>query len=364
MEKKLAIMSQFQIPGTVKSIAPHGNGHINHTFLVETVNLCGQTVRYILQAVNKNVFSDAKGLMSNIEKVTDFLNRVAEEGADPRGIMHLVPANDGSYFYIDEDDTCWRVYDFIEDAVSIELPDTLDEFYECGYAFGNFQKLLNDFPVEELSETIVNFHNTPWRYENFKKAVEEDVCGRAASVKAEIDFVNSEKDFYSVLFDSQKAGKLPFRVTHNDTKPNNVMLDAATKKALCVIDLDTIMPGFSVTDFGDAIRFGANTAAEDEKDLSKVSLSLELFEAYAKGFLEGTGGLLSADEVMLMPEGAKMMTVECGMRFLTDYLQGDTYFKTHYEGHNLDRCRTQFELVKDMNRKWDKMKEIVSRYAK
>lgn len=363
MKKKLEIFSYFDVPGTVRSITPHGNGHINNTFLIETVNLCGKDARYILQAVNKNVFTDAVGLMNNIQKVTEFLKKISDD-TDPRGIMRLVPAKNGLYYHIDEEDTCWRVYDFIENAVSIELPETLDEFYECGYAFGNFQKLLNDFPVEELSETIVNFHNTPWRYENFKKAVEEDVCGRAASVKAEIDFVNSEKDFYSVLFDNQKEGKLPFRVTHNDTKPNNVMLDASTKKALCVIDLDTIMPGFSVNDFGDAIRFGANTAAEDEKDLSKVSLSLELFEAYAKGFLEGTGGLLSADEVMLMPEGAKMMTIECGMRFLTDYLQGDTYFKTHYEGHNLDRCRTQFELVRDMNRKWDQMKEIVGRYAK
>ena len=345
----------FEFSGTPVACREFGKGRINSTYMIDTD--AGKT--YVLQLINKNVFKRPDKLMENASAVTNFL---LEHTLGDYTTLHYMPAKTGLYYHIDEEDTCWRVYDFIENAVSIELPETLDEFYECGYAFGNFQKLLNDFPVEELSETIKNFHNTPWRYENFKKAVEEDVCGRAASVKDEIDFVNSEKDFYSVLFDSEKKGLLPFRVTHNDTKPNNVMLDAATKKALCVIDLDTIMPGFSVNDFGDAIRFGANTAAEDEKDLSKVSLSLELFEAYAKGFLEGTGGLLSADEVMLMPEGAKMMTIECGMRFLTDYIDGDTYFRTEYPEHNLDRARNQFKLVADMEEKEDMLNEIVEKY--
>ncbi len=353
------IISKFDIKETIKTINPYGNGHINFTYLVETVTLCGYDKRYILQAVNKNVFPDGEGLMSNVEKVIKFLKA---SGADARGVMSLVAATDGHYYHIDEEGNCWRVYDFIEDSICLDRVESTDDFYECGYGFGNFQKLLNDFPVDTLKETIPDFHNTPKRYENFLKAVEEDVCGRVKDVLPEIEFIKSEKDFYSILFDNMKAGKLPLRVTHNDTKSNNVMLDAKTRKALCVIDLDTIMPGFSVNDFGDAIRFGASTADEDEKDLSKVSMDLNLFEVYTKGFLDGCGGLLGKDEIMLLPEGAKMMTIECGMRFLTDYLQGDTYFKTSYEGQNLDRSRTQIELVRDMNRKWEQMKTIVKKY--
>lgn len=355
------IISNFKICDSIRSVEPYGNGHINHTYVVNTVNLCGYDKRYILQAVNKNVFPDGEALMSNVEKVTAFL-KAKSVSEDPRSVMTLIPASNGHCFYIDEDGTCWRVCEFIEDSVCLEAVDSTDDFYQCAYGFGNFQRQLADFPVETLNETIPDFHNTPKRFETFLKAVEEDICERAASVKAEIEFLKSEKDFYPVLFDSLTAGKLPLRVTHNDTKINNVMLDAKTRKALCVIDLDTVMPGFSVNDFGDAIRFGANTAAEDEKDLSKVSLDIELFDIYTKGFLDGCGGGLLESEIMLLPEGAKMMTIECGMRFLTDYLQGDTYFKTAYEGHNLDRCRTQLELVKDMNRKWDQMKAIVKKY--
>ncbi len=196
------------------------------------------------------------------------------------------------------------------------------------------------------------------------EAVEKDIAGRAASVRDEIEFIKAREDFYGVLYKANAEGRLPLRVTHNDTKSNNVMLDAASRTALCVIDLDTIMPGFSVTDFGDSIRFGASTAAEDEKDLSKVSLDLDMFDIYADGYLEGCGGKLLEDEIMLLPEGAKMMTIECGMRFLTDYLNGDTYFKTAYEGHNLDRCHTQLKLVEDMENKWYEMKEIVKKYIK
>lgn len=353
------ILSQFKVDGAVKSIQPYGNGHINHTFLAVTEDETGKIKRYILQAVNKNVFPDGEALMSNVQKVTEYLKPNA---TDPRSVMQLIPTVDGGYFCLDDENTCWRVYDFIENSICLERVESTDDFYQCAYGFGNFQKQLSQFPVETLNETIPDFHNTPKRYENFLKAVEADVCGRAAGVKEEIEFVKSEKDFCSVLYDNMKCGKLPLRVTHNDTKSNNVMLDASTRKALCVIDLDTIMPGFSVNDFGDAIRFGASTAAEDEKDLSKVSLNLDLFDIYAKGFLDGCGDGLTKDEIMLLPEGAKMMTLECGMRFLTDYLEGDVYFRTAYDDHNLVRCRTQFELVKDMNRKWQQMKDIIKKY--
>ena len=347
------ILSKFKISESVISCEPYGNGHINSTFLVTTVT--GK--KYILQALNTNVFKKPDEVMSNIYKVTEHLR--AREG-DARKVMAVVTLKDGGLLYRDGD-KAWRMLEFVEDSLCLEAPENEADFYECAVAFGNFQRLLGDFDASQLYETIPDFHNTVKRYEAFLDAVEKDICDRAKDVQEEIEFVKARKDFYSVLLDANKSGVLPLRVTHNDTKINNVLLDNATRKALCVIDLDTIMPGFSVTDFGDSIRFGASTAAEDEKDLSKVCLDLSLYETYARGFIAGCGKALGKEEIMLFPEGAKMMTVECGMRFLTDYLSGDTYFKTAYAGHNLDRCRTQFKLVCEMEKHWDKMKAIVEK---
>ena len=238
-----------------------------------------------------------------------------------------------------------------------------EDFYESALAFGNFQRLLADYPADTLHETIRGFHDTRARFEVFRQAVEKDVCGRADSVQKEIEFVLAREDVANVFGKLQENGEVPLRVTHNDTKLNNIMIDKATGKGICVIDLDTVMPGLAMNDFGDSIRFGASTAAEDEQDLTKVSCSMDLFEIYVKGFLEGCGGSLTPREVELLPMGAKVMTYECGMRFLTDYLEGDHYFKIHREGHNLDRARTQFKLVEDMENKWDTMMEIVRRYG-
>lgn len=354
--KLKAIVSNFSVKEDIIELTAHGNGHINDTYVVNCNNK-----RYILQKMNRNVFTRPWEAMSNIENVIDFLHN---KGVAENTVMTLIKANDGKMFYEDSDGEYWRVYDFIENAVCLEKPDSKEDFYECAYAFGSFQRLLSDFPAEKLYETIKDFHNTPKRYNDFLKAVDEDVCGRANGVLDEIQFVKARTDFYGVLLDANRDGVLPLRVTHNDTKINNVMLSKTTRKALCVIDLDTIMPGFSVTDFGDAIRFGANTASEDEPDLSKVKLDLDLFDAYAKGFIDGCGGALTESEIMLLPEGAKMMAVECGIRFLTDYLQGDTYFKTKYAEHNLVRCRTQFKLVLEMERHWQEMKDIVKKYAR
>ena len=356
VDNKTAItaLSHFELDG-VTSCEPYGNGHINDTFLV----VCESGERFILQSVNNNVFPKPEQVIENIEKVTAFLG---ERITDKRAVLSMIPAKDGAHCHFDSEGRCWRVYNFIEDSICLDRVESAEDFYQCAFAFGKFQRDLNDFPAEQLHETIADFHNTPKRYNDFLTAVAEDKAGRADGVKDEIEFVKARKDFYSVLYDYHREGKLPLRVTHNDTKSNNVMLDAATRTALCVIDLDTIMPGFSVNDFGDSIRFGANTAAEDEKDLSKVNLDLGLFEAYVKGYTDGNGGLIEENEILLLPEGSKMMTVECGMRFLTDYLNGDTYFKTHYPEHNLDRCRTQFKLVSEMEKNWDKMKEIVKKY--
>lgn len=351
-------VEKFCLEGKVIECAPYGNGHINSTFVVVCEGDNGRR-RYILQALNQNAFKQPQDVIENISKVTSYL----KENASGEGeVMSMIPTHSGEFSYRDDEGDFWRVYTFIENSLCIERPDNAEDFKECAVAFGRFQHDLNGFPAAELHETIVDFHNTPKRYRNFLKAVEEDVCGRAASVQKEIGFVKAREPFYSVLFDAHEKGELPLRVTHNDTKSNNVLLDINTHKALCVIDLDTIMPGFSVNDFGDSIRFGASTAAEDEKDLSKVHFDISLFDAYAEGFLKGCGGLLGESEIMLLPEGSKMMTVECGMRFLTDYLSGDTYFRTAYPEHNLDRCRTQFKLVEEMEEQWDDMKAIVKKY--
>ncbi len=363
---KLAeVLCAFGWGETVVSCQRYGSGHINDTFLVINTEK-GTDKKYILQRMNHEIFKDVKGLMNNVSGVTAYLREIIiREGGDPeRETLNLVPDVKGSLCYEDSMGCFWRVYLFIDEATTYNQVEKIEDFYQSAKAFGHFQNLLAGYPVEKLVETIPAFHDTPKRFETFLQAVEEDVCGRAASVQEEIKFVMDRKEEMGTVMNLQREGKMPYRVTHNDTKLNNIMIDDITGQAVCVIDLDTIMPGASVFDYGDSIRFGANTAAEDEKDLSKVTLSLELFEAYTKGFLEGCAGSLADVEVELLPMGAKLMTLECGMRFLTDYLQGDTYFKVHREGHNLDRCRTQFTLVKDMEAKWAQMAEIVKACAK
>ncbi len=351
MNPLFSVLEKFQIEGQIESCEKYGNGHINDTYLA----VAKPYHRYILQRINTSIFRDVENLMKNISSVTSFLGK---KGSDPRSVLTLVPTKEGN-MYLSTEDGAFRLYEFVEDSLCLERPESTEDFYQCAVAFGKFQRDLADFPAEELSETIPNFHNTPKRYADFCRAVEEDVCGRRKEVEKEIEFIKERVEFYSVLLDANKEGLLPLRVSHNDTKCNNVLLDAKTREGLCVIDLDTVMPGFSVTDFGDSIRFGASTGAEDEKDLSKVNFDMTLYTAYVKGFLEGCGGSLPESEMMLLPEGAKMMTIECGMRFLADYLQGDVYFKTAYPEHNLVRFRTQQKLVLGMEEKWSEMKQVI-----
>ena len=349
------VTHHFRIQGEAAEICPWGSGHINDTFLVEA------GVRYILQRMNRNIFVRPMDVMENITGVTSFLKeKIIKAGGDElRETLTVISSKDGKSLYQDADGDCWRMYYMIEDAMCYDKVETEEDFYESAKAFGNFGHLLSDYPAETLHETIPGFHDTKARFEVFQRAVEADVCGRAEETAAEIRFFQERKDITGVLGQMQAEGKLPLRVTHNDTKLNNIMMDKKTGKGICVIDLDTVMPGLSVHDFGDSIRFGASTGAEDEQDLSKVSLDLHLFALYTKGFLEGCQGSLTDIEVAMLPMGAKVMTYECGLRFLTDYLQGDTYFKTHREGHNLDRCRTQMKLVADMEAKWQEMEKIV-----
>ncbi len=342
------------------SVEPYGNGHINTTFLV-----IDNGKRYILQKVNSNVFKKPHEVMKNILGVTDHIRKKAiAKGIDPsRATLTVINSLAGKPYYDDTEGMCWRLYEFVEDTVAPEKVSCAQDFYNCAYAFGIFQQQLADYPANELFETIPNFHNTPWRYENLEKAIEANRSGRVNEVLPEVEFAKARKNFCNTLEDARAKGELPLRVTHNDTKLNNILFDANSGEAVCVIDLDTVMPGFSVNDFGDSIRFGANTAVEDETDLSKVSLDLELFRTYANGFIKGCGGKLTDKELELLPVGAMMMTLECGMRFLTDHLDGDVYFKIHRENHNLDRCRCQFALVADMERKLPEMNAIIKELA-
>ena len=361
--QKEAIES-YQFAGELVDVRPYGSGHINDTYLV-TLKENDSEKKVILQRMNKSIFTKPVELMENVLGVTSYLReRIIENGGDPeRETLNVIPTAEGNAYFVDSEGEYWRAYKFITGATSYDAVETPEDFYQSAVSFGNFQRLLAEYPAETLHETIEGFHDTKARFAVFKKAVEEDVCGRAATVQKEIDFVLAHEEVANVFGDMLAKGELPLRVTHNDTKLNNIMIDDATRKGICVIDLDTVMPGLAMNDFGDSIRFGASTAAEDEQDLSKVSCDMGLFEIYTKGYIEGCGGRLTQKEIEMLPMGAKVMTFECGMRFLTDYLEGDHYFKIHREGHNLDRCRTRFKLVEDMEAKWDTMQEIVKKYS-
>ena len=353
----------FKLPGELKECIRYGSGHINDTYRL-TYETPQGTKRYILQRMSKSIFKKPVELMENVSGVTAWLRKkIIENGGDPeRETLTLVKSNDGLPYFVDSTGEYWRVYLFIEGATCYDAVKDDNDFYQSAVAFGHFQRLLADYPAETLHETIKDFHNTPDRLEKFKKAVAEDICGRATSVQKEIDFILEREELTHALYDLQLDGRLPLRVTHNDTKLNNIMIDDETGKAICVIDLDTVMPGLTANDFGDSIRFGASTALEDEQDLSKVSCDLHLFDVYARGFIEGCGEALTDLEIDMLPMGAILMTFENGIRFLTDHLEGDHYFRIHREGHNLDRCRTQLTLVKDMQEKLPQMNAIIQKY--
>ena len=357
------IIKYFAVDGEFVSAEPYGSGHINSTRLV-TLREGECETKYILQRINNNVFKNPAELMENYVGVTSYLRGIIERaGGDPmRETLNVIKTKKGENFYYSEEDGYWRLLVFVDDSLSYDKVERPEQFYQSAVAFGNFQYLLRDYPASTLYETIVNFHNTPDRIRLFEEALAADVCGRAAEVKEEIEFVLQRREFAATLEKAREEGRLPLRVTHNDTKLNNILFDKKTGDALCIVDLDTIMPGYSVNDFGDSIRFGATTALEDEKDLSKVNFDIELYELYVKGFIEGTRGGLTECEMELLPIGAMMMTFECGTRFLTDYLSGDTYFRTSRPGHNLDRARNQFKLVSDMEKRLDEMKAIVKKY--
>ena len=346
-------------------VKPFGEGHINETYAVYMPTEEGDEFAYILQRVNNNVFKDPAGVMENIFGVTEYLrNVIREEGGDPdRETLSCIKTKSGCTYFEDSEGQPWRCYNYIPNSVCYQLVEEPEQFYQSGSSFGHFLKQLGDYPASSLKETIPDFHNTVKRFENFTRALKRDIKNRAAACKGEIAFVLDREKDCSVLVKQQEEGTLPLRVTHNDTKLNNILFDADTGKGLCIIDLDTIMPGLAANDFGDSIRFGAATAEEDEQNLDLMHFDISLYELYVKGYLEATKDVLTPEEIESLPWGARLMTLECGMRFLTAYLEGDTYFKTAYPEHNLVRARTQFRLVDEMEQQFEKMQEIVRNYC-
>lgn len=359
------VLSAFTFPETLLGAVRYGQGHINDTFCVICQPREGDCVRFILQGLSSAAFPHPEELMENFAGITAFLReKILSSGGDPtRETLSLVKTRDGKDFYRDSTGKVWRLMPFVENTDCFQSA-TPELFEASARTFGRFQYMLQDYPAQTLHETIARFHDTENRYEKFIAALEADKLGRAGDVQPEIRFVLDRKADCSVALQALREGRLPLRVTHNDTKLNNILIDRDTHEGICVIDLDTTMPGLSINDFGDSIRFGANHCREDEKDLGKVSFDIGLYEVFTRGFLEGAQGSLTEEELKYLPWGARLMTLECGIRFLTDYLEGDHYFHIQYPGQNLDRCRTQFKLVKDMERQFDAMSAVVEKYAK
>jgi len=357
-EKLKEICELFCIEGTYVGYEMIQVGNVNKTYEVKFILPDGKPKSFLVQNVNTYAFRHPVELMDNIDKVTEHI-RAKKPG---QTALHFHHTADRKTYVIDGSNF-WRMTNYIASVTHDEVKNP-QIIHNAGKAFGEFQMQLSDFNPDELYETIPGFHNTRMRFENLKASVEKDPCGRVAEVREELDYLFCVEDLACKLTDMMYAGELPLRVTHNDTKLNNVLIDKKTGEGICVIDLDTTMPGLSINDFGDSIRFGANHCAEDEKDLSKMYIDLDLFRIYAEAYLEGAGGALTDTEIEYMPWGAKLMTLECGIRFLTDYLVGDTYFRTHREGQNLDRCRTQFKLVSSMEENWDEMCAIVNKFRK
>ena len=357
-------LDAYTFPEILLSVDRYGKGHINDTFCAVCQSQEGNAIRFIIQRLSNAAFPHPEELMENFVGITTFLrNKILADGGDPtRETLSVVKTKDGRDFYTDAYGRVWRLMPFIENTDCYQSA-TPELFEASARTFGRFQRLLNGYPAETLHETIPNFHNTEDRLAKFLTAVAADKLGRAKEVQPEIQFVLDRLADCSVALNALKEGVLPLRVTHNDTKLNNILIDRESHEGICVIDLDTTMPGLSINDFGDSIRFGANHSAEDEKDLSKVNLDLGLYEVFTRGFLQGADGILTEAELEYLPWGARLMTLECGIRFLTDYLDGDNYFHVCYPEQNLDRSRTQFKLVWDMEQRFEDMHEIVKKYA-
>lgn len=360
------IMEGFQIYGSCLDSRPYGSGHINDTF-VAGFSQAGTRVRYIFQRINHRVFKNPPALMENIMRVTsEARHQLADAGVPDisRRSLRVIPAKDGKTFFQDEEGSYWRSYPFIEGARTYDVILNSGQAYEVARAFGEFQKLVAGLEGPRLHETIPNFHNTRARFERLRDVVAADPHGRLASVTPEWEFIQKRESLTGVLLDLQAAGLIPERITHNDTKLNNVMIDDAMETGICVIDLDTVMPGLALYDFGDMVRTATSPAAEDETDLSKVRMQMPMFEALVRGYLSTAKTFLNEAEISHLAFSGKLIALEIGIRFLTDHLEGDVYFKTKRPNHNLDRCRTQLALVKSIEEQEEAMEAIVRQVAK
>ncbi len=358
------IASQFGITEPIVAEEEIHSGNINRTYLVTVREEQGEEKQYIFQRINTFVFKNPEAVMDNILKVTEHIKHklTAQDGCYARRVLSFLQTEDGlPYYYTASGRHFFRVYEYVANSSAYDVVETPEQFYEAGREFGEFQGWLSDFDAGTLTEIIPDFHNTPVRYKALHEAIDNDAAGRRGEVEDEIRFLLDREEDCGAIVDALASGRIPYRVTHNDTKINNILFDDITGKAICVIDLDTVMPGSSLYDFGDAIRFGASTAKEDERDLSKVSLDIELYEQFTRGYMAGANGLLTEEEVKLLPYGAYIMTLELIVRFLTDYLNGDVYFKIQAPDHNLVRTRNQLQLLKDMEAKWSDMCEIAKK---
>jgi hypothetical protein len=350
-----AVARQFDIFGEFRSAEAYGSGHINDTYCV-IFDQSGTAIRYLFQRINHSVFKRPDLLMENIQRVTRHLaGKISGERDFSRRVLTLIATRNGLCYHHDEDGNYWRVYLFIEKARSYDAVKNSRQAFEAARAYGHFQRLLADLPAPRLHDTIPDFHHTPKRFAALKKAIENDAVNRAALAKTEIAFALKRAGIVDVLINAN----LPERVTHNDTKFNNVMLDDVTGEGICVVDLDTLMPGLALYDFGDMVRTTTSPTKEDERDLSRVQMQFPMFEALARGYLAAAGGFLTPAEKKLLAFSGKLITFEIGIRFLTDFLGGDTYFKVHRNGHNLDRCRTQFKLVESIEQQEEQMNALV-----
>ncbi len=357
----------FAFNGEVVAVQPnYGEGHINDTVYVRCEDHEGAYHSYIVQRINHEIFQQPEALMQNVEAVTRYLREeIQRVGGDPaRETLRVIPTRKGQLFHVDEQGNYWRCYDFITETITLQLARGPEDLRDAGAAFGQFMMRLADFPADSLHETIPRFHDTVHRFEQLEAAAAADPKHRVPSASEELAFCRARRESCSWLLDHLASGELPLRVTHNDTKLNNILFDKKSGKSLCIVDLDTVMPGLAAYDFGDAVRFACSTALEDEKDLSKVHFSLELFKAYAEGYLSSCGSVLSPKEIESLAWGARLITFTIGMRFLADYLNGDVYFKTAYDDHNLVRARTQFKLLSEMEEHWDEILQILQQAAK
>ncbi len=351
MKNLSAVIEKFPVVKNVKTVSPFGSGHINDTYKVET-----QDADFILQRINHNVFKNVEGLTGNIVKVTDYIARKLKGVSSKMQVLQTYKSVNGNYFVNDEKGNYWRLLNFVEGSKSYDLVENSKVAYKGGKAYGWFVRILSGFPVDTLVDTIPDFHNIDFRLDNFRKSVKADAVGRVKEAGDEIAFVEKRAGEMREILLKGKEGKIPLRVTHNDTKVNNVLFND-DNEAICVIDLDTVMPGYVHYDFGDAIRTFTNNAGEDEKDLSKVSMNIEYYKAFAEGFLSETNDVLNETEIKYLPFSARLMTYIIGLRFLTDFLDGDIYYKTKYPGHNLVRARVQFRLVESMEDHFEEMEQ-------